>query len=100
MVKKKAHSTAVSRRVPSQERATEKVELIFEAALQLIEERGLEALTTNAIAAKAGVSIGTLYQYFRDKDAILDALSGRELKGLGSKVMESMDPAVPGTSEE
>ena len=68
--------------------------------MRLLDSVEIVNLTTNAIAAKAGISIGTLYQYFDDKDAILDALSGRELKGLGSKVMESMDPAVPRTSEE
>jgi len=68
--------------------------------MRLLDSAEIVNLTTNAIAAKAGISIGTLYQYFYDRDAILDALTGRELKGLGSKVMESMDPAIPRTSEE
>ena len=68
--------------------------------MRLLDSVEIVNLTTNAIAAKAGISIGTLYQYFDDRDAILDALTGRELKGLGFKVMESMDPAVPRTSEE
>ena len=62
--------------------------------MRLLDSGEISALTTNAIAAKAGISIGTLYQYFDDKDAILDALSGRELKGLSSKVMEAMDQEV------
>jgi AcrR family transcriptional regulator len=90
----------VARRLPKQARALHKIDLIFEATMRLLESEEIADLTTNAIAAKAGVSIGTLYQYFDDKDAILDGLSGRELKGLGSKVMEAMDQTIPRASEE
>jgi AcrR family transcriptional regulator len=100
MPRKTVQIQDVARRLPKQDRALQKIDLIFEATTRLLDSVEIVNLTTNAIAAKAGISIGTLYQYFDDKDAILDALSGRELKGLGSKVMESMDPAVPRTSEE
>jgi AcrR family transcriptional regulator len=100
MPRKTAAIQGVARRAPKQDRALHKIALIFEATMRLLESQEISELTTNAIAAKAGISIGTLYQYFDDKDAILDALSGRELKGLGSKVTGSMDPAVPRTSEE
>jgi AcrR family transcriptional regulator len=100
MPRKTAAIQDVARRAPKQDRALQKIELIFEATMRLLEGVEISDLTTNAIAAKAGISIGTLYQYFDDKDAILDALSGRELKGLSSKVMESMDATIPRTSEE
>jgi AcrR family transcriptional regulator len=100
MPRKTAAIQDVARRAPKQERALHKIALIFEATIRLLDSVEISDLTTNAIAAKAGISIGTLYQYFHDKDAILDALSGRELKGLGSKVMASMDPAIPRTAEE
>jgi AcrR family transcriptional regulator len=100
MPRKTAAIQDVARRAPKQDRALHKVALIFEATMRLLDSMEISELTTNAIAAKAGISIGTLYQYFDDKDAILDALSARELKGLGSKVMESMDPAILRTSEE
>ena len=100
MPRKTAAIQGVARRAPKQDRALHKIALIFEATIRLLDSVEISDLTTNAIAAKAGISIGTLYQYFEDKDAILDAVSGRELKGLGSKVMESMDPAIPRTSEE
>jgi AcrR family transcriptional regulator len=100
MPRQTAQIQDVARRLPKQDRALHKIDLIFEATMRLLDSVEIVNLTTNAIAAKAGISIGTLYQYFDDKDAVLDALSGRELKGLGSKVMESMDPAVPRTSEE
>ncbi len=56
-----------------------KLELMFEAALRILEADHLGPLTTNRIAAVAGVSIGTLYQYFPDKDALLLALVKREV---------------------
>lgn len=52
---------------------------ILEAAAQLLEGGGLAAFTTNAVAERAGVSIGTLYQYFADKGALLRALAERHM---------------------
>lgn len=69
----------VTRRSPRQDRAIVKLELMFEAALRILESEDLGPLTTNRIAAVAGVSIGTLYQYFPDKDALLLALVKREV---------------------
>ena len=68
------------RRIPRQARAGETVALILEAAAQVLEAGGLAAFTTNAVAERAGVSIGTLYQYFADKKAILIALAQQEVQ--------------------
>ncbi len=67
------------RRTPVQSRSTATVEAILEAAAQVFERHGYAAGTTNRIADRAGVSIGTLYQYFPNKDAILVALVERHL---------------------
>lgn len=67
------------RKTPRQERARRTVEAILEAAAQVFERRGYAAGTTDAIAERAGVSIGSLYQYFPNKDAILVALAERHL---------------------
>ena len=67
------------RRRPRQARSRATWEAILEAASQILERRGPAALNTNAVAARAGVSIGTLYQYFADKRAILVAAAQREL---------------------
>ncbi|GLR11658.1 TetR family transcriptional regulator [Chitinimonas prasina] len=67
------------RRQPCQARAQMKVALIFEATLRILEQEGEAALNTNRIAAVAGISIGTLYQYFPDKDAVLVALVQEEI---------------------
>jgi AcrR family transcriptional regulator len=68
------------RRRPVQGRSTATVEAIVEAAAQVFERHGYAAGTTNRIAERAGVSIGTLYQYFPNKDAILVALTERHLQ--------------------
>ena len=65
------------RRAPRQARAESTIGVIFSATLQLLETDGPEKLNTNRIAARAGVSVGTIYQYFRDKDDILAALAER-----------------------
>ena len=66
------------RKRPFQARARHSVESIVEAAARILEEHGHGRFTTNAVAARAGVSIGTLYQYFPDKAAIVGALIERE----------------------
>lgn len=74
-------------RTPRQERARHKVELILEAAMRLLDKGGMALLTTNAVAETAGVSIGTLYQYFPNKEAILDALAEHEMAALSERVL-------------
>lgn len=62
--------------------------------MRLLAKGGLAAFTTNAVAETAGVSIGTLYQYFADKAAVLDALAEREMAGLSQGILAALqDPA-------
>ena len=70
------------RKKPLQLRSRQMVETLIDAAALTIAERGLMNTTTNHIAARAGVSVGSLYQYFATKEALLDALSGRMSKEL------------------
>lgn len=67
------------RRSPRQVRGQQRVEAILAAAAILFDEVGYDATTTNAIAARASTAIGSLYQFFPDKEAILDALAERYL---------------------
>ncbi len=62
------------RKSPVQARSAATVEAILEAAARILESEGFEGYTTNAIAKRAGVSIGSLYQYFPNKDAVTAAL--------------------------
>lgn len=80
----------VLRREPTQERAERTVETIFQATAQIVEEEAEGALTTNKIAAKAGFSVGTLYQYFPSKEAILLAMISRERQRVMQLLSESL----------
>ncbi len=71
-------NTLKPRKQPTQPRAVATVACILEAAAQILEVQGFEAFNTNAVAERAGVSIGSLYQYFPGKDALLIALMQRE----------------------
>ncbi len=66
------------RKGPRQSRSIATVTAIVEAAARILEEREGEDFSTNAVAERAGVSIGSLYQYFPNKEAILWALITRE----------------------
>jgi AcrR family transcriptional regulator len=68
------------RKRPRQARAQATVEAILEATVQILDREGLDAATTTRIAEVAGVSIGSLYQYFSHRDAILNALQDREFE--------------------
>jgi AcrR family transcriptional regulator len=72
-----------SRNQPQQPRSRATVSVILDAAIRVLDREGLEALTTSRVAEVAGVSVGTLYQYFAHRDAIIDALQDRELERAG-----------------
>lgn len=78
------------RKKPAQPRATATVDVILEAAADILERHGLEGYTTNEIAARAGVSIGSLYQYFPNKDAVTIALIEREMAGMVDEVVAAL----------
>ena len=74
------------RKTAHQERAARTVDAILEGAAHILETLGFEGYTTNAIAERAGVSIGSLYQYFPNKDAVTVALIEREAAVLVSEI--------------
>lgn len=75
------------RRQPVQARSKRTVEWILDAAAHVFGEAGY-AGTTNQVAERAGVSIGSLYQYFPDKDAILVALQDRHLDQIALHLLD------------
>ncbi len=68
------------RRKPKQARARATADSILEAAVQVLQRDGAAGFNTNHVAERAGVSIGTLYQYFPGKEAILLAAAKREME--------------------
>jgi AcrR family transcriptional regulator len=85
------------RKTPRQARALATQEAIVEAAAHIIAGGGLAAFNTNVVAERAGVSIGSLYQYFPNKDALMVALIkrglGRQLDTFGAAVNAVPDNA-------
>jgi AcrR family transcriptional regulator len=73
-------STNPLRRVPVQGRSVARVQRMLDACAELVDEIGYEALTTTLLAERAGVAIGSVYQFFPDKRAIVQALALRNLE--------------------
>ncbi|HEV7323054.1 MAG TPA: TetR family transcriptional regulator [Ensifer sp.] len=79
-----------SRKAPKQARSNELVKAILQAAVQVLEEEGAQRFTTARVAERAGVSVGSLYQYFPNKAAILFRLQSdewRETSGLLAEIL-------------
>ena len=76
---KRSHTKA-ARKPPQQLRSKATVTAILDAMTRVLDLEGAHAATTTRIAEVAGISIGTLYQYFSHRDAILDALQDREFE--------------------
>lgn len=88
---------AVERRTPSQARAQETVDALLTATKTLLIRGGMEAATTNAVAKLAGVSIGSLYQYFPSREALIAELSRRHVERVLGLIFGEID-ALLGTS--
>jgi AcrR family transcriptional regulator len=82
---------AGARRIPQQERSRERVEAILRAARDLIGSRGNDAVSMREIAACAGIPIGSVYQYFKDKNAILRRLMEGYLGDLTAQLGAVLD---------
>jgi AcrR family transcriptional regulator len=79
------------RRQPQQERSKAKVETMLEVALDLIVESGAENLAMREVARRAGVPIGSLYQYFPSKTAIIRELAKRNLDRVSLMLQNELD---------
>ncbi|MEU6641430.1 TetR family transcriptional regulator [Saccharomonospora sp. NPDC046836] len=78
------------RRQPVQQRSAKRVERMLDAAAELLQEIGYDALTTTLIAKRAGVAVGSLYQFFPDKRAVVQALTQRNLERFVTAVSERL----------
>jgi len=95
----KRAAAASARKKPQQERSIAMVEALLEAAARVFVQEGYAKATTNRIAAAAGVSVGSLYQYFPSKDAIAVELLHRYREGLVATVTARLSAVTPATFE-
>jgi AcrR family transcriptional regulator len=96
----KASERAFTRRQPKQQRSHQIVEAVLEATQRVLRRQGAEAITTNRVAEAAGVSIGSLYQYFADKQAIFMALHDRHVSGVRHVIEQTMTHCTSASLEE
>jgi AcrR family transcriptional regulator len=88
------------RKQPGQDRSRATVEAIVDAAARILVKDGYDAFTTNRVAEKAGVSIGSLYQYFPNKDALLSELMRRHTRELEEGIDAMVERARSAPLEE
>lgn len=84
------------RRQPQQARSRARVEAILTAADRILSQEGYEALTTRRIAEEAGTPVGSIYQFYADKSAVVDALGQRYLDAFKAAIDELVERAVGG----
>lgn len=85
-------------RTARQARSKATVDAIVEAAARILARSGWTGFNTNAVAQQAGVSIGSVYEYFADKQAILDAILDRHLSAGDASVAEAARAILPDSS--
>jgi AcrR family transcriptional regulator len=95
----KKDSTVEPRKRPRQARSRETYSAILEATAHILEAEGFEAANTNAIAERAGVSVGSLYQYFPDKAAIFAELIRLAEKDMGDMLEKLLEHTAGQTLE-
>ncbi|MDX3578179.1 TetR/AcrR family transcriptional regulator [Streptomyces sp. FL07-04A] len=84
------------RRAPVQRRSAERLTRILDACADLLDEVGYDALSTRAVAERAGVPIGSVYRFFGNKRQMADALAQRNLEHYSERVTERLRGARPG----
>ncbi len=82
------------RRVPTQARSKKRVEAILDAAAEIFRDTGYDSATVDAIAEQAGTSIGSIYQFFPNKQALFEALAERCIERTRSLFEEILSPEL------
>ncbi|MFR9799422.1 TetR family transcriptional regulator [Streptomyces sp. MS06] len=85
------HATTTLRRAPVQRRSAERLTRILDACADLLDEVGYDALSTRAVAQRAGVPIGSVYRFFGNKRQMADALAQRNLERWSERVAERLE---------
>jgi AcrR family transcriptional regulator len=87
---------AKNRRSPTGERGRQRRDLILDTAADLLATGGAEAINTNTLAEQANISVGSVYQYFSNKEAILTALGERYMQQLSGNTVAALQQDVSG----
>src|SRR5690349_19916436 len=87
------------RRRPMQRRSAERYQRILNVCAELLDEVGFAGLTTTAVAKRAEVPIGTVYQFFADKSALVHALAARNLQNYMDRLSRRYEAAEPTSLE-
>src|SRR5690242_18457037 len=90
------HDATSLRRAPVQRRSAERLTRILDACADLLDEVGYDALSTRAVALRAGVPIGSVYRFFGNKRQMADALAQRNLERYTERVTERLKEARKG----
>lgn len=93
-------SRSVPRKKPRQERSRATVDAILEATAHILVAHGFEDTTTRQVAERAGVSIGSLYQYFPSKEALITALLERQIQRVLDVCTEALQPQGPRSTQQ
>lgn len=88
-------TAGTTRRRPVQKRSVERFERLLDACAELLDEVGYVALTTKEVAGRAEVPIGTLYQFFSDKEGLIGALAARNLDVFLERVSTRLEHERP-----
>ena len=75
---------------PTQRRSTQRLDALLDAAAEIVDETGFERLTTQMVAERAGASIGTVYRYFPDRVAVVQALRERSIRRFRERVADDI----------
>jgi AcrR family transcriptional regulator len=84
------HVKTTPRKRPRQQRSQATVDAILAATARVLVRHGFDGLTTNAVATAAGVSIGSLYQYFPNKEALVAALIERHIEDMNAAILAEL----------
>ena len=88
------------RKAPRQSRSLATVKAILDATARILVESGVAAASTNAVAVRAGVSVGSLYQYFPNKDALISALHARHGEQMMAVIQRALTQAMDATLDD
>ncbi len=89
-----AHSTQ-TRTEPVQQRSAARLSALLDAAAAVVDEVGFDRITTAMVAERAGASIGTVYRYYPDRVAVLQALRERAVQRYRQRIVEELAAATP-----